>query len=68
MKLQLFATAAALIGSAASDTAEGATASLFKSDALAALGLANVYKLVEQIGYPSPKTCTAKNLVVRKEW
>jgi hypothetical protein len=41
---------------------------LTEHDKLAALGLINVERDVAKNGYPSPGTCTPKNVAVRKEW
>lgn len=39
-----------------------------ESDALAERALSNLKLYVAQKGYPSPETCTWKNVVRRREW
>ncbi|KAF2000175.1 Di-copper centre-containing protein [Amniculicola lignicola CBS 123094] len=46
----------------------GVVTTVLESDALAARGLSNLKLHVARSGYPSPETCTWKNVVRRREW
>ncbi|KAF2130944.1 Di-copper centre-containing protein [Dothidotthia symphoricarpi CBS 119687] len=59
MRLSSILTAALAGGSAATFT---------EHDRLAAQGMINLGLYTAQNGYPSPKTCSPKNLSVRREW
>jgi tyrosinase len=55
-------TAAALIGGVS------ATFKFGEQEALAAAGVFNIGLNAALHGYPSPETCTLKNVAVRREW
>lgn len=46
----------------------GALAGGLESDALTAKGLLNLKEHIAQNGFPSPDTCTWKNVAHRREW
>lgn len=53
---------------AATILATGAGAGTPESDALAANGLENLRQHIFRHGFPSPETCTWRNVIRRKEW